>query len=136
VTGPILDGEVPPGRYRLPAPLPLGSLLDEIAAAGWLGRLVDGASMGDRDGLFDEFAAALEFPSWFGRNWDAFLDCLRDLSWLRGRGVIVLWRRAGTFASVAPQAWRDANNVIDQAIASRVEIGLPPLYVLLPARTS
>ena len=26
-------------------------------------------------------AAALEFPDWFGHNWDALSDALNDLSW-------------------------------------------------------
>ncbi len=32
--------------------------------------------------LFRCFASALRFPDYFGRNWDAFRDCLFDLSWL------------------------------------------------------
>lgn len=28
--------------------------------------------------LFTEWAAALHFPDYFGRNWDAFRDCLAD----------------------------------------------------------
>lgn len=135
----MLAGEVPPGRYRLGAPVAPRPLLADVAAAGWSGRVVDGAAMGDRDGMFDEFATALEFPAWFGRNWDAFLDCLRDLSWLadRGvvadRGVLVLWWRSGAFEAAAPRAWRVATEVIDQAIADRVEAGLAPLYVVYPA---
>jgi hypothetical protein len=32
--------------------------------------------------LFDEFAAALQFPPYFSGNSNAFDECLTDLSWL------------------------------------------------------
>ncbi|QDU81619.1 Barstar (barnase inhibitor) [Polystyrenella longa] len=33
--------------------------------------------------FLDHLAEVLEFPSYFGRNWDALSDCLTDLSWLK-----------------------------------------------------
>jgi hypothetical protein len=32
--------------------------------------------------LDNECAAALQFPWYFGENWPAFDECIRDLSWL------------------------------------------------------
>jgi hypothetical protein len=34
--------------------------------------------------MYDEFAAALQFPYYFGNNANAFDECLADMSWLRG----------------------------------------------------
>ena len=39
--------------------------------------------------LLDRLSAALNFPGYFGRNWDAFEECMRDLSWLPGGDVIL-----------------------------------------------
>ena len=41
--------------------------------------VVDGHACRTRAAFFREAARALEFPAYFGHNWDAFLDCLRDL---------------------------------------------------------
>lgn len=35
-----------------------------------------------KQSLFRCFASALRFPNYFGGNWDAFRECLWDLSWL------------------------------------------------------
>jgi RNAse (barnase) inhibitor barstar len=40
--------------------------------------------------LFDELSNQLSFPSYFGRNWNALSDLLRDLSWLPQRQVAIV----------------------------------------------
>lgn len=43
--------------------------------------------------LLADYAAQLRLPGYFGWNWDAFEECLRDLTWLEGvRTVIVVHR--------------------------------------------
>ncbi|MEU8896995.1 barstar family protein [Nocardia sp. NPDC048505] len=75
---------------RLPAaPAPALGALDVDAAElsglrydappGYLVRELRGAKMRTTAGVFDEFAAAFQFPYYFGENKDAFDECLRDL---------------------------------------------------------
>lgn len=40
--------------------------------------------------LLKNIAVALEFPGWFGHNWDALEDCLADLSWREASGYVLL----------------------------------------------
>ena len=46
----------------------------------------------DKQALLTAVASALRFPSYFGYNWDAFEECLNDLSWLKERGVVLIHR--------------------------------------------
>ncbi|WP_052757761.1 barstar family protein [Streptomyces yangpuensis] len=43
---------------------------------------VDGREMADLDGVFQSFYDGLRLPDYFGWNWNALHDCLRDLHWL------------------------------------------------------
>jgi len=40
--------------------------------------------------LLNHYAVGLNLPEWFGKNWDALHDCLRDLSWLNERTVVLI----------------------------------------------
>jgi len=40
--------------------------------------------------LFDTLAAQLSFPDYFGANWNALAECLRDLEWLPPGRVVLL----------------------------------------------
>jgi hypothetical protein len=61
--------------------------------AGLTVRTVRGRKMRSVEGMFDEMAAALQFPYYFGENWAAFDDCLTDMDWLPmhvGMVIVVL----------------------------------------------
>lgn len=52
--------------------------LTEAAAGLATRRDVHGSRCRTSQGLLTEWAAGLGFPDYFGHNWDAFRDCLRD----------------------------------------------------------
>jgi Barstar (barnase inhibitor) len=65
--------------------------------AGWrearlVVHTVRGRKMRSLSDLCDEFAAALQFPWYFGENWAAFDECIKDLAWLPAEAgyVVVL----------------------------------------------
>ncbi len=64
-----------------------------VALRGW--------KMKGRQGLFDEFAAALQFPYYFGENWNAFIDCIGDLGWMRSEAFVLVVERASDALVVA-----------------------------------
>ena len=51
-------------------------------------------SHGEKQILLENIAKALDFPGWFGANWDALEDCLGDLSWSKAAGHVLLFSEA------------------------------------------
>jgi len=128
----VIGGDLVPGRYRISGAASVRAIRDELAVAGWTLLVVDGLGMVDRRTLFEGFAVGCDFPATFGGNWDAFADCLSDLSWLPERPTVILWQRAGQLQASSDTIWATAGDVIDASIARREEAGLPPLYVIYP----
>ncbi|MBZ5733303.1 barstar family protein [Nocardioides sp. TRM66260-LWL] len=69
----------------------IGTVATGWAEAGLTVRVVRGRKMRTVEGLFDEFASALQFPLYFGENEDAFDECISELENLpRGEGFVVI----------------------------------------------
>ena len=83
--------------------------------------------------LLDEFARALEFPGWVGRNWDALADALGDLSWLPPGPRVVVWAGADALRSAQPTAYRTALAVLRDATRRSAGSGRPLTVLLAPA---
>ncbi|MFD4462370.1 barstar family protein [Nocardia sp. NPDC058480] len=82
------------------------------APADYRVRELRGTKMRTMAELFDEFAAAFQFPYYFGANKDAFDECLRDLDDFVGDapGFVAVVRTADDLLAEQPteRAWFDA----------------------------
>lgn len=72
---------------------------------------VDGTALTTERGLFDALSAALQFPSYFGMNWDALDECLRDMEWLPAKGYVL-------YVYEADHLWRDAPHLAGKLVMS------------------
>lgn len=131
ITDPI-PADLPPGVHRLRSTEPTSEVTELLARAGWSVRVVDLAVAPDKAAIMDAFAAALELPSWFGRNWDALADVLRDLGWWppgrRGRLMVV--RGAGRHDTGTDADRGVMREVLEEAARSWADTATP-LVVLL-----
>jgi len=99
----LLVGRVAPSLYRLTQPTATGEIAQRAANHGWRFARLDGRQIASKAAFVAAFAAALDFPAYFGHNWDALADSVRDLSWAPAeRGYLVLYEDAGVFAAAAP----------------------------------
>lgn len=90
------------------------------------------------DALHDVLARTLEFPDWYGANWDAALDCLRDLSWTPAPGYVLVVRGLADLQAASPDDAATFVSVLDDASAAWSAEGRPFWGVLVvpgPART-
>lgn len=127
----VTAGVRPAGVYRWLSRAHVESVRRNLAAAGWSVHVLDGRAVTGPQALFDRCARVLAFPTWFGHNWDALVDCLGDLSWLPGKGHVLLWEQYGVLARTDPAAWRTALGVFAAVAETRRAARVAPLYVLL-----
>jgi hypothetical protein len=67
--------------------------------------------------MLDRFAKALRCPPHFRANWDALNDCLCDLDWLRGKGLVLIFTGATDFAESCAEEFQTALDVLNDAAA-------------------
>ena len=123
VVGPVRERlapaapPVPSGLYRTNTAHPAVALADGARRASRAVHMIDLARVTTKAGLLTEFARRLSFPDYFGHNWDALDESLRDLAYLPGAGYVLLISHGDRLAAADPAAWRTALTVFAHAAA-------------------
>lgn len=103
---------VGPGDHRRARALEL-----RARRRGFAEFTLDLAGVGSKAELLRRAAAALQFPEYFGANWDAFYDCLTDFGWRPAPGYVVRLLGAGAVRSRAAPALASALELLAEAAA-------------------
>jgi len=61
---------------------------EDVIQAGDFAALIP-AGISSREALFQSLAERLRFPDYFGNNWNALSDCLRDFHWRSERRIVI-----------------------------------------------
>jgi hypothetical protein len=108
----------------LPADTAVPELAAAVERAGYVAHVLPRKRSDTKGELLTTLATALQFPSWFGHNWDALADCLGDLT---GRHCVI-WRGAARLAEHDPQGFETFCEIVAEIDSGRlvvVAIGAP-----------
>lgn len=74
-----------------------------------------GRKMTTEQNLYDELSAALQFPYYFGENWDALDECIADLSWFAFDAVVLCILEVNSVLEGAPQELAQFTSILSRA---------------------
>jgi len=79
--------------------------------------------------LLDLLYDRLVFPGWFGFNWNALFDCLRDFSWIEEKKIILIHT---SLPELPPAKMRIYLEILFDAMNAWETGGLHELDVVFP----
>lgn len=103
----------------------MADLLAAAESAGYAVSRLDLSAAKDKDGLLKRIALTLEFPDWFGHNWDALQDCLTDLSWQPAEGYVMLLEHCDAFRAGHGEDFATVLQIFESASAYWREENVP-----------
>ena len=126
----ILAGTFPPGLYRLRTDLNADYIVALLSKAGWRGFYIEGEVVKSKEDFLRVAGAAMSFPDYYGHNWDAFDECITDLSWLPAKGYVLIYQEVWPFPRNDRTAWQQARAILTDAVAFWAERNTP-FYIFL-----
>ena len=76
---------------------------------------LDGKKINSKQTFLKQAAEAMEFPAYFGANWDAFDECITDLTWCPAQRYVILYDHADIFAQAEPTQYQIALDIFNSA---------------------
>ncbi|MEM7534490.1 MAG: barstar family protein [Chloroflexota bacterium] len=117
---PILQQQTASGLYRFTSRAQPKSILEEVAEHGWQGFFIDGQQVTDKQSFLTTASQAISFPGYFGNNWDAFEESIRDLAWFREenapKGYVILYDQVIKLARREPESWSMVQETLQEAV--------------------
>lgn len=91
---------------------------------------LDGKEIYSKETFLTKVAEVMRFPSYFGANWDAFEECVSDLTWYPAREYILIYERPDIFAQADPTNWQTGLDIL-RAVEEYWQTRNTPLNIFL-----
>jgi hypothetical protein len=121
----LMAGKQEPGIYLWHAAFDVPHVRHTVEHAGGRFAHLDGWKIETKDEFLAAIGEALDFPDYYGRSFDAMLDCLRDVGSYpedpdseRG-GSVLLWDGWAPFARADERSFSMAMSVLAQRVEER-----------------
>src|SRR3954465_5360226 len=118
----LLAPHVEPGIYRWHGHFPVEDVKHTVEHAGWRFAVIDGWHGPTKAEFLAEVGQALDFPDYYGQNFDALADCLGDVTAGDSEGWVLLWEGCG-----APRVRRAPGRREDRLVDEREPVPLRDL---------
>jgi RNAse (barnase) inhibitor barstar len=116
------------GVYYLPATR--RDTLEAATARVHLRPILINISQGTHVGaLLKQLGETLNFPDWYGANFDALHDCLTDPDWMPGKGLVLFLTGTASLHKGDPRGFATLMEVFQAAAADLNQNGTP-LWIL------
>jgi len=104
-------------------------------AAGMVCFEVSFADLTQIDAILSGLGRDLDFPEWYGKNFDALKDCLTDFSWCEAAGYVLIIAHAEALQRANPDRFHTLNQVFTAAIEEWREHDFP-MWIFYDLRTN
>ena len=112
--------------------LAAGEVEKLFSPLGYFTARLNGEDIRTKAALMAALAAALSFPPYFGRNWDALLDCLRSLpESIKAGGYALIVENSGALLADSPAELQDFREIAGIAAEFLMEKRGIPLKVIM-----
>ncbi|MEH2177574.1 barstar family protein [Nostoc sp.] len=76
---------------------------------------LDGKKINSKETFLSKAAEVMQFPTYFGANWDAFDECITYLTWCPAEKYVILYDHAEIFAQAEPTQYQIALDILNSA---------------------
>jgi len=101
------------GVYRAPAHIDALRKAAGSAALAWIELPL--RAVANKKQFLAVCTTQLKLPSYFGPNWDALADCVRDFNWWPSKGYVLHFVDHEKFAKAAAEDYQTALDVLAEA---------------------